>query len=303
MDSSAYVLTKLTEAAHDLVACDDIARPLENAAAAIRFHRYTDLPQGPMESVIRLRLALGLKVPELEVSVPSPWPVSQLPRQRKIELGQQVISAVRDLAAAVEWKRLMKSEAVPFDVSRLDRSLAYSHLGWEGYGDCEPYLRFLQAAFPAFPEQVLAQWFQRHGRHGINNFCDFIRYERLRFETHTWSTEHIVEGTTASDTSYKDSSPESDGRLEVQRQAQYGDWLSTRMLEEGTWPVAPIFLADGGMAPRVTNAASGMPHLLEGHRRYSYLHQLRKLNTAQELHTVWVGYLDEEARSERQESN
>ncbi len=292
-EATSYVCFKLTEAVQDFVHHRDVDRLLEQAATTLRFHRYEELPQHAMESMLSLRLALGLEIPEIAIPLPSPWPLRRLPAQRKEELGVAVVSAVRELSKVVGAVNALKKAVPADDLTRLARIVAYSHLAWEGYRDCDAYLHFLRDAFPAYPDDVLVQWLQRHGRHALGlPLSEALAFEHLKFRKSSWPLQAVLAASTRDDAHFKRMLPEEDGRYRVERLSADDHWLARQMLSTGTWPVAPIFLADGAMAPQAEGAQPGTPLLLEGHTRYEYLGELAQLKKANAEHEVWVACID-----------
>lgn len=260
---------------------------------ALRHHRYEELPQAAMQSNLELRLSLGLEIPEITVPVVSPWPVLRLPAARKLDLGRAIVSAVRDLAKFVGAVEVQRKAPPPDSLSRLEAIVAYSHLAWTGYDGDPAYLRFLQAAFPSYPVDVLSQWFQRHGPHALGlPLSAALRFERLQFRKEMWPTDVLLRASTRDDAAYKGGDPEQDGRWRVEKHSTAGLWLAGRMLSEGSWPVPPIFLCSGAMAPLAEGAQPGVPLLLEGHTRFSYLTELVHMGRAHSEHPVWVATVE-----------
>lgn len=66
------------------------------------------------------------------------------------------------------------------------------------------------------------------------------------------------------------------------------EWLAVRMHDTGTWPV-PIVVLDNMMGDTAPGDAEiGPLHLLEGHRRLTFLHGLAAAGKASSAHSVWL---------------
>jgi hypothetical protein len=72
------------------------------------------------------------------------------------------------------------------------------------------------------------------------------------------------------------------------------DWLAHYMLDHGTWntPIAILRNPNNRRPPSLRHLRSPH-HLLEGHRRLSFLNGLRQLGKANETHRLWVATVRE----------
>jgi GNAT superfamily N-acetyltransferase len=68
------------------------------------------------------------------------------------------------------------------------------------------------------------------------------------------------------------------------------DWLAVYMMDNGTWNTPIVLLDNSSGKQRFPNGVSMKSpyHLLEGHRRLSFLVGLKKLHKAKPKHKVWV---------------
>ena len=63
----------------------------------------------------------------------------------------------------------------------------------EGAFENEPegeYLERMRRLLPSFPDEVLLQWFHRHGSHAHQ--YDWLGYRGLSFEREEWATQRIL---------------------------------------------------------------------------------------------------------------
>lgn len=143
--------------------------------------------------------------------------------------------------------------------------------------------RMHETLLPAWPTEVLVEWFHRHARH-IYDYA-FLKFERFSFEKQRLPTEKIPGREAFADPGFCDSFQD------VARRAQEPfDWLAKYMVENGTWNTPIILLRTpnpGILAPGNWELRYPL-HLLEGHRRLSFLVGLRKLGKAAPEHDVWL---------------
>lgn len=150
----------------------------------------------------------------------------------------------------------------------------------------DPYAyaaRMQASLLPHWPTEVLIEWFHRHARH-IDDYA-FLQFESFRFSKHRWPLTRIPGSEAFADPNF------CDGFINLEERAAYPhDWLAQYMLEKGTWNTPVVFL-DTSTKPIIAPGRSALRHplhLLEGHRRLSFLIALRRLGKALPEHDVWV---------------
>ncbi|WP_133718431.1 hypothetical protein [Methylocaldum gracile] len=150
------------------------------------------------------------------------------------------------------------------------------------------YAERMQRNFlPTWPTEVLVEWFYRHARH-LHDYA-FLKFERFAFERQRWPTEKFPGREAFADPRFCD-----DFRDVVWRAQQPYDWLAKHMLAHGTWNTPIVLLATparGIVAPGGWELRYPL-HLLEGHRRLSFLTGLRELGKAAPEHDVWLVHLE-----------
>jgi len=155
---------------------------------------------------------------------------------------------------------------------------------WNRSEDVDAYVwRMKRGPLSNWPEELLREWLHRHA----DNMEDyaFLDFTKLRFTLETWPLERLPSREAFRDERFCDSFQ----NVEERAADNPNDWLAHYMLKEGTWNT-PIVLFDN----RYAGGAVGEPelksplHLLEGHRRLSFLQGLKRLNKAREQHQVWV---------------
>jgi len=289
MSSIDYANEKLSQLAADLVAEPDHRKTLCAArmTLTISLTMSMPLPERCVGSVLTFLQSCGLEHEDFSVPIPSPLALEELPDSRVRQIAGQALSACLDVREAFVEQRLGQSSQVATGANY--RWLRYAHLAWPKHEHSADYLAFLRAALPNFPEDVLAQWIARHPdvlRHGNAQPFDLAR---LCFTRETWASERL-DGICAHNSSYVmvgDGST-GDGYLREHREYPH-DWLASRVVVAGTWPVPPIVLRDGGHAPEaLDHAVEGLPYLLEGHRRAALVLNLIGQGKAAANHDVWV---------------
>jgi hypothetical protein len=149
----------------------------------------------------------------------------------------------------------------------------------------EEYARRMQSTvLPHWPEEPLREWLHRH----FNNLetYAFLGYESLRFERQEWDLDAIPGRESFRDPRFCD-----DFSRTFEARAQKGnDWLATYMSEHGTWPTPVLLLEnlDGSLTYPHGGKMNQPYHLLEGHRRLSFLNALRQSGRALPQHDVWL---------------
>lgn len=150
--------------------------------------------------------------------------------------------------------------------------------------------RMQSTLLPHWPTEVLIEWFHRHAR-SLYRYA-FLRFERFRFDRQTWQLDHIPNREAFDDESFCERFMDVESRAENPH-----DWLAHYMLRHGTWNT-PIIMLDN---PRGDFTCPGdrrlkSPfHLLEGHRRLSFLNGLRQIGKARLQHDVWIVTLAHDA--------
>jgi hypothetical protein len=141
----------------------------------------------------------------------------------------------------------------------------------------------LEGPLSHWPTELLKEWVFRHADQ-MEDYA-FLGFERLRFESATWEVGQIPGREAFKDERFCDNFQD----VEVRAQLNKHDWLAHYMLKEGTWNT-PIVLMDNRRAPGFLHEPKlKMPyHLLEGHRRLSFLQGLRRLGKARPKHAVWI---------------
>lgn len=136
----------------------------------------------------------------------------------------------------------------------------------------------VRSEIPDVPEGVAEQWVHRHFD---GSPYAFLPIEQLRFEQQSWSLEQLAAVTFGACWSWN---PTDVARLDRERATP----LATMMLETGTWP-APILVLDNpdGLLDD-TGVRMGRWHLVEGHRRLTYLRCLASRGAARPTHPVWI---------------
>lgn len=155
--------------------------------------------------------------------------------------------------------------------------------GWVTEAPFEYARRMKLTVLPNWPEEVLIEWLHRHA-----DFIDkyaFLRFETFSFSREPWPLEYIPGRQAFADERFCDSF----SNIEERAKNPY-DWLAIYMLREGTWNTPIVFLQNKLGQFRFPY---GLPlkhpyHLLEGHRRLSFLNGLRRIGKALPIHDVWV---------------
>jgi hypothetical protein len=143
--------------------------------------------------------------------------------------------------------------------------------------------RMRAGPLPNWPVEPLKEWLHRHANQ-MEDYA-FLGFEGFQFELETWDLSQIPGREAFKDEQFCDNFQDVEGRAADNQH----DWLAHYMLREGTWNT-PIVLLDNRRAPGFLHEPKlKMPyHLLEGHRRLSFLQGLRRLGKARAQHTVWI---------------
>ncbi|MFI5299741.1 MAG: hypothetical protein ACHREM_16770 [Polyangiales bacterium] len=164
-----------------------------------------------------------------------------------------------------------------------DSYMPHAHEGAKAYA-----ARLRSTLLPSWPEEVLIEWLHRHPNQiGHYSFLDFATF---RFRLETWPRDAVPGGEAFGDPIYQRRWLDFGSNLLTERVKRRGDWLARYMCEHGTWNTPIVLLRnDCASAMRPDDTYLGSPfHLLEGHRRLSFLNKLRVENLAGASHQVWV---------------
>ncbi|MDB9514299.1 hypothetical protein PN499_24160 [Kamptonema animale CS-326] len=143
-------------------------------------------------------------------------------------------------------------------------------------------LRIRQTMLPNWPEELLKEWLYRHPCH-LEKYA-FLNFERFKFMLETWFLEDIPGREAFDDENFLDRFQNIEERAESKN-----DWLANYMLQTGTWNTPIVLLNNPGNYYFPSEKPLKYPyHLIEGHRRLSFLNGLRRLNKALQKHQVWV---------------
>lgn len=146
------------------------------------------------------------------------------------------------------------------------------------------YAERMQASFlPNWPKEVLIDWLYQHAR-CLDRYAH-LKFERFKFERQRWTLSRIPGREAFDDPGFCDAFE----NIEERAKSSF-DWLAKYMIANGTWN-APIILLDNPNSSfrSLTERGIRSPlHLLEGHRRLSFLNGLRRLNMALPEHDVWL---------------
>ncbi|WP_146142915.1 hypothetical protein [Halomonas sp. ND22Bw] len=148
----------------------------------------------------------------------------------------------------------------------------------------EDYVKRMQPLLPHWPEEVLVEWLYRHAGGCLADYAP-LRFERFHFSLEEWPVEDIP-------------GPEAfanprmcENFSDIERRAAGPhDWLAKYMLEHGTWntPIVLLDNHDGGACEQTWGIIRTPWHLMEGHRRLSFLNGLRERGKAIDGHAVYV---------------
>jgi len=149
----------------------------------------------------------------------------------------------------------------------------------------EDYIQRMRPLLPEWPDEVLIEWLYRH-----NTGCDryaHLGFENFRFRNEEWEADDIPGKEAFWDPKFCDNFKDVERRSEITFPE---DWLARYMIENGTWNTPPVILenVDGSIAFSETEMMKSPYHLLEGHRRLSFLNGLKEIGKALENHAVWV---------------
>lgn len=147
------------------------------------------------------------------------------------------------------------------------------------------YVRRMKTGLlPHWPDEVLVEWLHWHC--GCLHRYACLDFRSFRFEREVWSLSQIPGREAFHEEDFCDDFSSSFD----DRAADPDDWLAVHMNRTGTWNT-PIVLLDnrhGGHHFPDGEPLKSPYHLLEGHRRLSFLNALRQQDRALSHHSVWV---------------
>jgi len=147
--------------------------------------------------------------------------------------------------------------------------------GQEDFADYETRVSKL---LPTWPSEVLREWL--YHEEGEPTYA-FLGFDRMAFSRHAWPLSRIPGREVFADPVFCD-------RFSASF-ADRDDWLAEYMREHGTWNTPPILLLnDADYCFPDGDPLRAPVHLLEGHRRLSFLNALRHARTAGPEHDVWI---------------
>lgn len=146
----------------------------------------------------------------------------------------------------------------------------------EPFSEWWPRVRYL---LKHVPENVAEHWIYEN--FGSSPYA-FLPLDRLRFEHQVWSLVQLDAVSFGSNWRNKDDLTRLDG-------AQLrNDKLALMMINAGTWPHSVLVLDNHDGLKERSGEPMGRWHLIEGHRRLTYLRCLAHKGTAKAEHGVWV---------------
>jgi hypothetical protein len=151
--------------------------------------------------------------------------------------------------------------------------------------EAEPgYLARMRVALPRVPDEVLREWFYRHWN-DLGHYA-FLDFSTLRFELQAWPLQDVPGREAFADPGFCDDF----SRSFEERFKNPHDWLARYMSEHGTsnTPVILLHNLGGKHAGTAYRPLRSPWHLLEGHRRLSFLQALRRSGRALDAHSVWI---------------
>ncbi|HEY9852080.1 MAG TPA: hypothetical protein V6D28_21580 [Leptolyngbyaceae cyanobacterium] len=134
-----------------------------------------------------------------------------------------------------------------------------------------------------WPEELLKEWLYRHADH-IEKYA-FLEFEKFQFTQEVWLLNQIPGREAFDDEQFCDNF-----RNVRERAENPHDWLAQYMLREGTWNT-PVILLNSPLGQYQFPSGKLLKHpyhLLEGHRRLSFLNGLIGLDKAAPEHKVWL---------------
>lgn len=158
------------------------------------------------------------------------------------------------------------------------------------------YLARVRRLLPNWPDEVLESWFYDNSGDILEPY-GFLDFSRFEFRRESWPLERLLGIEATLDTWLWQHQREGTSPCELfdfhhagSGMANVRNWLTHYMVEHGTWST-PIVLLDnlGGVYRFPHGEPLKSPvHLLEGHRRITYLDCLRQRGLAAPTHDVWL---------------
>lgn len=148
----------------------------------------------------------------------------------------------------------------------------------------EDYCQRMGSLLPTFPGEVLAQWFYDHWTQ-IEDYA-WLGFEKLRFERALWKADDVLSSGIKDNRSIRTDQHHFETGVtnpRIQRIAEH-------FRVHGTWPVAPIFLANPGatiVRPDGWRLTSPY-HVLEEHHRAALFSSFASCGAVKAEHVVWV---------------
>jgi hypothetical protein len=153
----------------------------------------------------------------------------------------------------------------------------------------DDYFIRVKDLLPNFPQPVFKQWFFDHFESVITRYS-WLGFEQLSFRESIWKTERIIKNIKA----WNELAVENWKFGLLTNSAHHTSSLVTFMLENGTWPIAPIVLDNPYGLSMPDKVMIARWELIEGHHRLACF---RALHTKPEVHllkqhSLWIASLN-----------
>jgi hypothetical protein len=199
----------------------------------------------------------------------------------KSQQGRKVTEAgAAALRSAYRFARVVAFEqAYP-------NSLKYQPLRSEHWtaaeGEADYIARMVDGPLPNWPVEPLKEWLYRHAS-DMEDYA-FLGFEGFEFELTTWDVGRLPGREAFRDERFCDSFQD----VEDRAAANPHDWLAHYMLKAGTWNTPIILLDNRAQSGLLCQPELKTPyHLLEGHRRLSFVQGLKRLGRARAALKKW----------------
>lgn len=217
--------------------------------------------------------------------------VQFLPESRKAALRVKVIGlfdAICELRGQAHTNGFSDAVGPGFMLESPDKwEFLFWNLGNDAtQQDRDKYSRFAHQWLPNLQDDVLLEWFGRHGYDSMAYWAH-LPLELLHFEEQLWSYEQV----SAIQTVNSRLSAVGPGTFGAQKVFQRGDWIGEYLIKHGTWS-APIVVMNHPNAVKAAGQVvpAGMV-LIEGHSRLSRLLNLPSASIRKQRHQVMLGTL------------
>ena len=155
--------------------------------------------------------------------------------------------------------------------------------GWVSEKADDYAARMQAELLPRWPKEVLIEWLHRHNIHADR--YAFLGFENLSFRPEVRPLNEVPGREAFDAPGFYDDFVNVDLRAE-----NPNDYLAQYMVEHGTWNTPVVLLEN---PDTLIKFPDGCPmkspfHLLEGHRRLSFLDGLRQNGKAKPEHHVWI---------------